>query len=332
MLIAVSVIVPVYNMERYLSRCLDSLLAQTLQELDILVVDDGSTDRSQSIIREYSAKSAKIRLLVKENGGLSDARNFALPYAQGEYVGYVDSDDFVEPDMYETMYRKAKDNDSDIVECNLRHTYPDKEDVEIGEELYDKKQLLMLGRSVVWNKLYKREWLLQCDAVFPKGYIYEDVEFFSRLVPHIRVYSYVKPAFVHYVQRAGSFNHLSSSRTLDILGVLEHITLYYKDNHFYEEYRDALEFLFARILLCSSFYRICRIAERQERKHALRENWQYLMRTFPDWRRNAFLRSSHTRNVWFMRSMTPFTYGIFGEVLSFVIRWRIRNSKGNLAE
>jgi glycosyltransferase involved in cell wall biosynthesis len=130
-MIKISVIVPIYNMEKYLEKCLDSLLSQTLEEIEIICVDDGSKDASPEILKRYAEKSAKIISLRKENGGLSDARNYGLPYATGEYIGYLDSDDFVDTDMYEIMYNKAKEQGSDIVECNLHHTYQDYEDTEV---------------------------------------------------------------------------------------------------------------------------------------------------------------------------------------------------------
>ena len=112
----VSVIVPVYNSRDYLERCLESLVNQTLPDIEIVVVNDGSPDDSQTIIDRYAeAYPDKIVSLSKENGGLSDARNFGIARATGEYIGFVDSDDFVDLDMYERLYDKAASTDSDIV-------------------------------------------------------------------------------------------------------------------------------------------------------------------------------------------------------------------------
>ena len=107
-MIKVSVIVPVYNVEDYLARCLDSLVNQTLKEIEIIVVNDGSPDNSQKIIDKYAKKYLNIKAYKKENGGLSDARNYGIKKANGEYIAFIDSDDFVTTDMYEKMYQKAK--------------------------------------------------------------------------------------------------------------------------------------------------------------------------------------------------------------------------------
>ena len=116
--IKVSVIVPVYNVEAYLERCLDSLVKQTLEEMEIIVVNDGTKDNSQAIIDRYAAAyPQKVISLIKENGGLSDARNYGIPYAHGEYIGFVDSDDYLNVTMYQKLYDRAAETDSDIVFC-----------------------------------------------------------------------------------------------------------------------------------------------------------------------------------------------------------------------
>jgi len=321
-MIKVSIIVPVYNVEPYLEKCLESLINQTLQEIEIIVVNDGSTDNSQKIIDKYAKNSNKIRAFYKENGGLSDARNYGLPYATGEYIGYVDSDDFVELTMFEQLYEKAINDGSDIVECDLRHTYEDSEDTEHGKHIYDKNEIIMQGRSVVWNKIYKREWLNQTGVVFLKGAIYEDVDFFVRLVPYITKYSYIDDALIHYVQRSSSINNLSTLKTMDIIKILTNIHDYYKEHNFYNEYKEALEYLFTRILLCSSMARMSRILDKKERVLALEQNWKILYEFFPKWKKNVYLKGNKSIKGIFMKCMNPFTYKIVASV--FNIKFRVQ--------
>jgi glycosyltransferase involved in cell wall biosynthesis len=292
-MIKVSIVVPVYNVEEYLVKCLTSLVNQTLKDIEIIVVNDGATDRSEIIIQEFALKYSNIIALMKENGGLSDARNYGVQHAKGEYIGFIDSDDFVDLEMYEALYRKAKESDYDIVECNLHHTYENSEDTEIGKEIYDKNDLIMNGRSVVWNKIYKREWLFNTGVVFPKSLIYEDVEFFIKLVPFIEKYAYVKPAYVHYLQRNSSINNISSKKTLDIIRILINIKDFYEENGFWNTYHDSLEYLFTRILLCSSFGRMCKIPVRKDREEALARNFELLNEVFPDWRKKHIFRGKY---------------------------------------
>lgn len=317
----VSVIVPVYNVEDYLPKCLETLVNQTLGNIEIIVVNDGATDGSQAVIDSFVSRYSNIKSLMKPNGGLSDARNYGMPYATGEYIGFVDSDDYVDLDMYENLYRKAKEADYDIVECNLHHVYPDGSiDTEIGEKITDRKQMLMMGRSVVWNKIYRREWLMGTGVQFPKGYIYEDVEFYGKLVPHITSYAYIEPASIYYVQRGNSINNKQTLKTLQIIDILKHIKDYYEEIGKFEEYREALEFLYTRILLCSSFSRMCRIPDNTDRKQALAKNWQTLQENFPNWHRNRYLKELKTKNGMFMRMMNGFTYRLCAVIMPLYFR------------
>ena len=120
-MIKVSVIVPVYNVEKYLEKCLDSLVNQTLKEIEIIIVNDGSPDNSHKIIDKYTKKYKNIKAYLKENGGLSDARNYGLKKASGEYIAFLDSDDFVKEDMYQKMYEKAKSGNFDMIVCDLNY-------------------------------------------------------------------------------------------------------------------------------------------------------------------------------------------------------------------
>lgn len=317
----VSVIVPVYNVEDYLPKCLETLVNQTLGNIEIIVVNDGATDGSQAVIDSFVSRYSNIKSLMKPNGGLSDARNYGMPYATGEYIGFVDSDDYVDLDMYENLYRKAKESDYDIVECNLHHVYPDGSiDTEIGEKITDRKQMLMMGRSVVWNKIYRREWLMGTGVQFPKGYIYEDVEFYGKLVPHITSYAYVEPASIYYVQRGNSINNKQTLKTLQIIDILKHIKDYYEEIGEFEEYREALEFLYTRILLCSSFSRMCRIPDKKDRRQALAKNWQTLQENFPGWHRNRYLKELKTKNGMFMRMMNGVTYRLCSAIMPLYFR------------
>ena len=120
----VSVIVPVYNVEDYIERCMESLINQTLKDIEIIVVNDGSTDKSETKIKKYLDKYPdKIKYFVKENGGLSDARNYGMQYATGEYIAFLDSDDYVDITLYEKMYKIAVEQNCDYVECNFIWKY-----------------------------------------------------------------------------------------------------------------------------------------------------------------------------------------------------------------
>ena len=157
----VSIVVPVYNTKKYLEKCLDSLVYQTLDDIEIIVVNDGSPDESQKIIDRYvQAYPNKVQAYVKENGGLSDARNFGISKCNGEYIGFVDSDDYVNLDMYQNMYNKAKEQDFDMVVCDIRYVYENvsKEvSSQVDEDINDldkiKAQMVNIYPAA-WNKIY----------------------------------------------------------------------------------------------------------------------------------------------------------------------------------
>ena len=177
----ISVIVPVYKVELYLRQCVDSLLAQTYSNLEIILVDDGSPDGCPAICDEYARKDSRVRVIHKPNGGLSDARNVGLDAARGEYIGFIDSDDWVMPDMYEYLYKGMKEHNADISVCEYFEVWPKKcratnrPEVRIfeGKESVNAILLLKIG-SYAWNKLYKRE-MWGDEIRYPTGKLYEDV-------------------------------------------------------------------------------------------------------------------------------------------------------------
>ena len=167
----VSVIVPVYNVEKYIRVCLDTLVHQTLSNIEIIVVNDGTKDDSQKIIDEFSSLYPdKIIALKKENGGLSDARNYGLEHASGAYVGFVDSDDYTDIEMYQKLYEKAKQENADIVVCgyygvqeqNGQFRHFQKGNLqEFDKSLQENPRLLYMNSTYAWNKLYRRELFIK---------------------------------------------------------------------------------------------------------------------------------------------------------------------------
>lgn len=182
----ISIIVPIYRVEQYLSKCIDSLLNQTFKDIEIILVDDGSPDSSPAICDTYKTRDERINVIHKKNGGLSSARNAGLSISHGKYIGFVDSDDWVEPNMYEEMYNFLVANDCDLVECGINLIYENKiskystkanELVSGREALHRHLNIYTrtnqtLPRTAVWSKLFKREFW--DSNRFPEGEIHED--------------------------------------------------------------------------------------------------------------------------------------------------------------
>lgn len=208
----ISVIIPVYNMERYLSRCIESVISQTYNNLEIFLVNDGSTDNSLNICNNYAKKDSRIVVIDKKNGGQSTARNMALSKANGKYIGFVDSDDYISPEMYEKLYESLSKTDSDISICARTNVF---ENGEMTNTFILKKECVMRGKeaikrfltydaidSAAWDKLFKAE--LFNGIEFPSGYICEDVVPVFTLLSKAKKIVHCGEPLYYYLQRTGS--------------------------------------------------------------------------------------------------------------------------------
>ncbi len=207
----ISVIVPVYNVEKYIERCIESILGQTFTDFELIIVNDGSTDKSGEICDRYSNNDPRIRIIHKENGGLSDARNAGIEAANGEYIGFIDSDDYIDTDMYELLYQNICRENADISTCGIYDCYPDKtvtQEVNSSDFTVDGSEAVRLALEsqfmplFAWNKLYKRSLF---DSIrFPVGKIYEDAFVMIKLMGASRRVSIsMKPKY-YYIHRENS--------------------------------------------------------------------------------------------------------------------------------
>lgn len=222
-----SVIVPVYNVKDYLTRCIDSLVCDcSSEDCEVIVVDDGSTDGSGELANHLADKYDIVSVLHKPNGGLSDARNFGVAQASGEYVFYIDSDDYIEKDGLKTLIQVARQDNSDVVIGNFYYQYSDHADlfdedapkhqiVKGGEESLS---MLIEGKhyqNFAWGKLLKRE--LAQKYLFPKGRLFEDTYWFHLILDSANQVSVVSTPVVRYEQREGSISFSYKLKSLDIL-------------------------------------------------------------------------------------------------------------------
>lgn len=177
----ISVIIPVYGVEKYIAQCLESIINQTYKNLEIIIINDGTKDRSAEIAKEYAAKDSRIKVYDFENGGLSVARNRGLEIATGDYISYIDSDDWLDTKMYETLLDAAMKNDADMVKCGVIETNNDKEDEIafsstkiITNEKHEAFENYFNGMlwTLAWNGLYKKE--LAKKVKFPDNVVHED--------------------------------------------------------------------------------------------------------------------------------------------------------------
>ena len=252
----VSVIIPVYNVKNYLEKCVESVIGQSYKNLEIILVDDGSTDGSGALCDNLAENDHRIVVVHKQNGGLSDARNKGLDIAKGEYILFVDSDDYINPQLIERSLNSAKKHDADIVMF----------DYEAVEENSDKRELYSfnLPKNVTinprenkmvyttapcaWNKLYKAELFRNTGIRYPVGLHYEDLATSPRLFFYSSKVVYIdSPPLYYYLLREGSImrNTDYTRNFTDRTRVLESLMAFFKENDAFNEYKDELEFLVA---------------------------------------------------------------------------------------
>lgn len=260
----ISIIVPVYNVEKYLSRCLDSLLNQTLIDIEIICVNDGSTDESLKILESYAEKDNRIKIVNKENGGLSSARNEGLKYVTSDYVGFVDSDDWIEPDTYELALSAVQKNNVDFVSWGAKIVLDDdiKEETPSIASARNYHNLKLIGYHnvtdsvltktsvTVWNKLFKMQIIRDNNLIFPNGLIYEDNEFFLKYAIYCQNAYYIDKYLYNYLQRTNSIigKMCTKNKALDYLKVYENIYTYYTDKNLLEKHRKLISDKFNAIM------------------------------------------------------------------------------------
>lgn len=316
-MVKVSIIVPAYNVEKYIEKCLETLVNQTLKEIEIIIVNDGSNDNTKQIAKEYAQNyPEKIKYVEKENGGVSDARNYGIKIATGEYISFLDPDDYAELNLYEKMYNKAIEENSDLVDCNFYWEYPKRLKLDEEKTYTNKQEMLVYTRVMPWNKLIKRSIIEENEINFPIGLRYEDVEFTYKLVPYCNNVSFVKEPLIHYVQRKSSASYKFNEVTKDIFTVLDNVLEYYKTKNLYNEYEQELEYTYTRYLLCSSLGRIVKIRDKKMRQELIFKTWKNLNEKFPNWKKNKLLNKNKSIKNFYMRTVNRVTYkiycGIFG--------------------
>lgn len=220
----ISIIVPVYNVEKYLSRCVDSIINQEYKNLEIILVDDGSTDNSASICDSYQKKDNRIRVIHKENGGLSSARNAGLDVATGEYVGFIDSDDYIAKDMYFNLYSRIKASKSTIANCMYVRVFdsgetsesrvPHTKDEAILKETYLEELLLHDGDVSVCTKLFSKD--LIGDLRFDTGKLNEDLLFMVKILNKFSSIEFVGKIGYFYYARDKSISSRYGKAFIDM--------------------------------------------------------------------------------------------------------------------
>lgn len=332
----ISIIIPVYNVAKYLRKCLESVINQTYQNLEIIVIDDGSTDGCDKICDEYAKKDNRIRVIHQPNKGLSEARNSGLKVMTGEFVGFVDSDDWIEPNFYELLEKRMREKNADIVMMGYYCVYKDKilkcrlfPDDFPYDNMNGLKALSENKIShVVWNKLYNKK--LFNDLVFCKGRLHEDVLITYQLILRASRIECLNVFGYYQIMRASSICHSKGDVAMDFLAhyelwqdmmkYREKITSDVVHNFYIQTIDFAYLTLFQNFISCKEYYPSAFFQAKQfwknNRKEIASINWKYwFIVYFP------FL---FRFKAW-MREKMPIVWKILRKLYNFYKKDRVRN-------
>ena len=290
-MVKISVVIPVYNSEKYLKRCINSVLNQTIKDIEIILINDGSTDKSEEIIDDYIAKHGeKIIKFNQRNAGQATARNKGIELAKGEFITFIDSDDYIDKMMLEDLYEEATNNNMDIVICDYFE--------ERKNQLIYKRQILhehddmtkdyILFVAGPCNKIIKTTLLKQNSIKFPENIFYEDIAIMPALAIYSQKIGYLKKPYYYYVIRENStMRQIKYNQKLDsIFFALDFLENIFKKEKQYEKYKEEIEFIFVEHLLFGATGRFLQFEECDKQRKLIVKT---MKEKYPNWKKNKYV-------------------------------------------
>ena len=283
----ISVIVPIYNAEKYLKKCIDSLVNQTKKELEIILVNDGSTDNTEKIIKKYTDE--RIKYYKNDNHGIGYTRNFGINKATGKYIMFLDSDDYVEKNICEELFNKAEKDDLDLVVCDFYKEYENGKKEEIITKSFNNSSLknnpdIITEYLAPWAKLYKRDLLVNNNIKFVENLKYEDAPFVIEALDKAKSIGKVDKCLVHYIIHGNSETTVRDKRIFDILKIIKKIRDYAKEKDYL---KDKIDKLTVRIVTNYTIQQ----REQKDKKDAMKfidEAFTLLKKEVPDYKSNKY--------------------------------------------
>ena len=270
----ISIIVPVYKVEAHIEKCLSSIKEQTLANFEVILVDDGSPDNCGKICDEVAATDTRFRVIHQENGGLSNARNSGLAISKGQYIGFVDSDDYIAPDMYEKLYKEIARTEADIVICDHFRVEQGKPlprtSFEKNKALTPQETIKLLAEdeltSYIWCKLYKKE--LFEEVKFTEGYNFEDLAILHELVHRATKIAYLhEPLYYYFINPKGLIANLTTKNEYD------HFIAWHRRMSFLQKhYPDAVGLTYNSLINCGArAYWLCAYRKKKKLSQEVRK-------------------------------------------------------------
>lgn len=244
----ISIIIPCYNVEKYVERCINSIKNQTINNFEVLLIDDGSKDNTKNIINKLIKEDSRFKYFYKENGGQASARNYGLDIANGDFIAFIDSDDWVESNYLEELYNAITTKNVDIAICNIKRVYKDYFSINEVNEFNTNNCIY----PAPWNKMFKKNVFK--NIRFPIGKLYEDLNAISKIILTFN-YTIVNKELYNYAINEGSTMHIYDKRIYDIFPIVEDIESYAKEVKIYDDVYSNLEFINIYHILIGTIYR-----------------------------------------------------------------------------
>lgn len=288
----ITVVIPVYNIEPYIKECLDSVTAQSYSNLEILAVNDGSTDNGRKVIEKCAEKDIRIRILDKPNGGLSDARNFGISKATGDYICFIDGDDTIHRTYIQKLFQALGD-DSDIAVCDMEYVYDDGHKEYSSGGIFTKTNvqetpsLIRINNSAC-NKLYRTN--LFKEIQYPKGKLYEDLATVPIQIYRSRNVVKVNEPLYYYRQRSGSIQHHVDDRVFHIYEAIDRVLEYVKTHGNEPSVISEIMHMYIIFGLDITTLKIKDMDEKEKRIEMLETNMNHLIKRYPDFQKDKYFR------------------------------------------
>ncbi|MEG0034375.1 MAG: glycosyltransferase [Bacilli bacterium] len=288
-----SIIIPSYNADKYLDRSISSVINQTYKNFEVIIIDDGSTDNSYQKMKEYASKYDYIKLISQDNYGLGHARNVGITEAKGEYILFLDCDDWIEKEALERIDKSLNcDCDLLIFDVNLITSKGEKKGYLKGIEFYREststRELIVNAIPAAWNKVYKRKMIIESNVKFPEGLYYEDLAFSKQIFLYTFNVFYLKEPLYNYVSNANSMIHTKQmDNCFNMIEIIEIIITKYREMNFYNEYTSELEFVMIMHLLIYSTLRVNSINPFSNRQYLF---LKYMKINYPEFRFNKYIK------------------------------------------
>lgn len=311
----ISIVIPCYNVEKYVKQCIDSIKKQTYKNIEVLMIDDGAKDDTAKVIKQNIKDDSRFKYYKKKNGGLSDARNYGLKYIKGKYVCFIDSDDWIKKDYVKKLYDAIESGDFDVSICNYISKFVDKEEYSDIKKFHIENYIM----PNAWNKMYKSE--IFNDLIFPTGKWYEDLGTFPIINMDYPNYIIIDDCLYYYRQNSNSIMNTVDDRIYDIYYDIDRVEKYAKENNYYDKYHDHLEVMNIYHVLIGTIYR--KSFDKKFTIKDIKEIKKYVTEKYPNWYKNKLIRGNFSRG--YMIYLFFLNYNIY--IAVYMILSYLKNRK-----